>query len=124
MFPHGGPGVGLLLLRLSVAAILIMDAAKCSGASFILLLCVLVVLMSLSLSIGFLTPYLSVIACAAAIVNLLLGLNSDNLFHVFPVINAAALTLLGPGAYSLDARLFGRRVTVVAPRRDRKRLEP
>ena len=117
MFPHGGPGVGLLLLRLSVAAILVADVAKCSGASLILLLCAFVALMSVSLSIGFLTPYLSVLACAAAIVNLLVGVNSGNLLLVFPVINAAALTLLGPGAYSLDARLFGRRVTVVAPRK-------
>lgn len=121
MFPHGGPGVGLLLLRLSVAAILVVDAAKCSGASFIILLCAFVVLTSVSLSIGFLTPYLSVVACAAAVVNLLVGANSGNLLEVFPVINAAALTLLGPGAYSLDARLFGRRVTVVAPRSDRNR---
>jgi uncharacterized membrane protein YphA (DoxX/SURF4 family) len=78
--------------------------------------------MSVSLGIGFLTPYLSVVACAAAVVNLLIGANSGNLLYVFPVINAAALTLLGPGAYSLDARLFGRRVTVVAPRKDRDRL--
>jgi hypothetical protein len=119
MFPHGGPGVGLLLLRLSVAAILFMDAARFSGGSSVLLLCVFVVLMSVSLSIGFLTPHLSVVACAAAVVHLLMGAHSGNLLHVFPVINAAALTLLGPGAYSLDARLFGRRVTVVAPRRDR-----
>lgn len=121
MFPQGAPGVALLLLRLSVAAILVMEAAKCSGASSILLLCAVVVLMSVSLSIGFLTPYLSVIACAAAIANLLIGPDSGKLIHVFPVIDAAALTLLGPGAYSLDARLFGRRVTVVAPRRDRDR---
>jgi hypothetical protein len=75
----------------------------------------------MSLSVGFLTPYLSVIALVLAGANLLAGFNSDNLVYVFAICDAAALALLGPGAYSVDARLFGRRVTVVAPRKGANR---
>jgi hypothetical protein len=31
------------------------------------------------------------------------------------IITAAALALLGPGAFSLDGRLFGRREIVIPP---------
>jgi len=119
MFPQGGPGIALVLLRVSVAAIMLINAARHPLVSAHRLLLAFVVLIALSLIIGFLTPYLSVIACVAAIANLLIGPNSGYLICVVLLIDAAALALLGPGAYSLDARLFGRRVTVVTPRRDR-----
>jgi uncharacterized membrane protein YphA (DoxX/SURF4 family) len=122
MFPHGGPGLALLLLRISVAAIFFMNAANRPGVSSINLLFAGVLLISISLTIGFLTPFLSLIGCVSAVASLLIGPHPGNLIYVFHIFDAAALALLGPGAYSVDARLFGRRVTVVHPRKDTSHL--
>lgn len=111
-----------MLLRISVAAILLMSAANPSGASSIHLLFAGSLLVSVSLSVGFLTPLLSVVACVSAVAHLLTGSHSGDLVYVFSLLDAAALALLGPGAYSVDARLFGLRVTVVPPRTSRSRV--
>lgn len=118
MFPQGGPGFALLLLRISVAATFLMNLANPPGVAFRYLLFACAGLIALSLSIGFLTPFLAVIACASGVANLLIGSHAGNLISVFLILDATALALLGPGAYSLDARLFGRRVMVVPPRKD------
>src|SRR5271169_3261099 len=108
MFPPGGPGVGLLLLRISVAATSLWIVANQGGFSSIHLLSVGALLIALSLTIGLLTPYLSFAVCVYALVNLF-GASShlDELLLGSLILNAAALALLGPGAYSVDARLFG-----------------
>ena len=115
MFPQGGPGVALVLLRLSVAAFLVGNAASRSVLSMPIFFGGSVLLAGL-LAIGLLTPFLSVVACAAMIGNLIIASHSANFMQFVPVLDAAALSLLGPGAYSLDARLFGRRVVTVPPR--------
>jgi len=119
MFPPGAPGIGLLILRISVVATFVLIAANQTGVSSIHPLFIGVLLIGLCLAIGFLTPYLSLVVCVYAVVNLFgASAHLDVLFLASLLLNSAALALLGPGAYSVDARLFGRRVVVVPPPRD------
>ena len=122
MFPQGAPGFALLLLRISVAAIFLTSIANQSLVSSVPLVCAGVLLISGSLSIGFLTPYLSVVSFVSGVTILLLNPHSYSVVQVALLFNAAALALLGPGAYSVDARLFGLRVTVLRPGKDPNRF--
>ena len=116
MFPQGGPGLALLLLRISIAATFFIEAVHRYGMSSYLLFAG-VLLISTSLTIGLMTPLLSVVVGVSAAVSLVINLRPD-LVLVSLILNSTALALLGPGAYSLDARMFGRRVVVVTPRKD------
>ena len=79
----------------------------------------LIGLISLGLLLGFLTPFLSILTGVTAVANLFLT-NEPNVVYIFRILTSAAIFFLGPGAYSVDARLFGLRVTVVPPRKDKK----
>ena len=121
MFPQGGPGIGLLLLRFAVAAMFALNVTHrfdFSSNTTYWLMVLLMTVISLSLLLGFLTTVVSIIACLAAIANLFLTDNTD-VVYVLRILTSAALFFLGPGAYSVDARLFGLRVTVVPPRKDK-----
>ena len=122
MFPQGAPGFALLLLRISVAMIFLTSIADQSLVSSVPLVCAGVLLISGSLSIGFLTPYLSVVSFVSGVAILLLNPHSYSVVQVALLFNAGALALLGPGAYSVDARLFGLRVTVLRPGKDPTRF--
>ncbi|HVP46542.1 MAG TPA: hypothetical protein VMT32_08160 [Bryobacteraceae bacterium] len=75
-----------------------------------------------ALLIGFLTPIAAVLVGLGATGTWLSFLppSTPNLFDaklsvIFAMIITAALAFLGPGAYSLDARLFGRREIIIPP---------
>ncbi len=115
-FPNGWPGFGLLLLRLGVGSALIYlgisrffgtlgapitvaaDFIEATGGIFLLA--------------GLWTP---VMGALIAIDELWIAfsLNSSQpdsrLIHLFLAVLTAGLAMLGPGAWSIDARLFGRK---------------
>jgi uncharacterized membrane protein YphA (DoxX/SURF4 family) len=123
MFPQGGPGIGLLLLRIAVAAMFAFNITHCSSISSRVLYWVvtsLMALISLGLLLGFLTTIFSIVSCILTVACLFWTEQPMNVVYMLSILTSASLFFLGPGAYSVDARMFGLQVTVVPPRKIKK----
>jgi uncharacterized membrane protein YphA (DoxX/SURF4 family) len=126
MFPQGGPGIGLLLLRIAATGMFVLNVTPRLDLSTNahLLIVLFLVIVCIGLLLGFLTPFLTIVACAVALLNLFLTDQGTNVVYILRMLTSGALFLLGPGAYSIDARLFGLRVAVVPPRKSKDQLQP
>jgi hypothetical protein len=111
MFPAGLPGIALLLLRITIAGLLVVSALSNESVGNITpwkaisagITCIL-------LCLGALTPLASALSIVIEAMYFpgLDGLKSANL--ALHMLVSLAMFVLGPGAYSLDSKMFGRRL--------------
>lgn len=105
LYPAGLAGAGLLLLRVSVAgSLLALNLPFARGGD---LPQIIVLLVGFALVIGLRVRVLALVSLLA-LPEALEAHNGLLLFAALHVAIALALAFTGAGAYSLDARLFGR----------------
>jgi hypothetical protein len=124
-FPHGLPGIGLLVLRLAIGAKLVIEASSCmldpQGLKLeVWLLSLLALGIGTSFVLGLLTQLMAgVSALAGVAIYLWHPAWASSFFLGLPGLDtigvAVGIALLGPGAISLDAYFFGRRKIVIPP---------
>lgn len=110
-FADGWPGIGLLLLRLVIGIVLIdCGITRLWGDPSILLtaLSVFMIGVGLLLLAGLWTPIAGTLVAAIQIWKSFL---QPECFWICILLGTigAALAMIGPGAWSIDARLFGRK---------------
>ena len=118
-FPNGLPGTGLLLLRLTLAGGLFADAATRFHKSDIPLILHAVgeILAGALLLIGLWTAIVAILACVLQL-GMLASTHGIVELHLLRAALGLCLAVLGPGAQSVDARLFGRRRVEIKNLRD------
>jgi hypothetical protein len=114
MFPTGMAGIALVLLRLSVAVMLLMLGYPRGGSNSSIWAFAGLAVLAAFFFLGALTPVLCVVVCGIEIASIFLLKNVDTIHMLFSIVDTAALGLLGPGGYSLDARIFGRRRVILS----------
>jgi len=112
MFPTGVAGAALLLLRVAVAAMLASNILRADRPMNHLWVATGMGLLQLTLCLGLFTPLMCITCCIIEITTLI-GLKDTVFIPLLALILVtAALGMLGPGAYSLDARMFGRKLVI------------
>ena len=111
MFPNGWPGRGLLLLRMVAGFLLIHDGiAELVGAprSETMIRQSVAIAAGILLLAGLWTPVAGTLAMVVEFWTLLMRLDQLRGPIVLAILGVA-LAMLGPGYWSIDARLYGRK---------------
>jgi len=109
MFPVGGAGVGLLILRVCAAAMLDNPTFRSTVTLHLWAVATLIAI-NISLCVGAFTPIGCIASGFAQIAMPFCNIDRDLYDLAFSLGVTSALVLLGPGAFSVDCRLFGRRL--------------
>ena len=124
-FPGRSAGTALLLLRTTAGAVLAVQsticlARGCAPTHPVVIAQALVIASGAALVAGFLTPISSAVAALRYLTiafswlpEATSGLFLGTPAALFGVVITASLVFLGPGAFSVDARLFGRREIII-----------
>lgn len=110
MFPNGWPGKGLLVLRLASGSYLLVDGASLvtgalrTGATAFVIAAILGLLQIL----GLWTPLVAILAILTEMW-ILFAEGGNFQMEVLLIFVNLAIAMLGPGCWSIDSILFGRR---------------
>lgn len=118
-FAGGWPGIGLSLMRLVVGFALVSSAFSAlpsSPAIPMTILSVLLAAAAIFLIIGLFTPVVGTLVALIESCRLLI-MPADRLVYLLVATFGAALAMLGPGLWSVDARLFGWKRIEPTPRK-------
>lgn len=122
-FPDEWPGAGILLLRVGMGVAFVAQGIAYLGADHelkTLIIALLMVVGGALLLIGSLSRWVALAATATSLLSLFswfpaprVGLFESPITAFIVIVVAVSLACMGPGAFSLDARLFGRREVII-----------
>ena len=107
-FAGGWPGTGLLIQRFLIGGILLRGAFLQINASPHFATIALLLIASVLLVVGLGTPYIGVLVAASQIW-LAFARSADPWTAIVLCGLGVSLAMIGPGAWSMDARFFGRK---------------
>jgi putative oxidoreductase len=114
-FANGWPGIGLLLLRLLAAVVLIHFGIASVLEAAPLAITVLQIIgagAGILLLVGLWTPVAGTLAAIVKVwiaFSRVLSHSGDPWISIAQAVLGVVLAMVGPGAWSIDARLFGRK---------------